>query len=82
MPTRKIHPKSARKTVEQVVREDAARQQREQARSAAPPAGLEELDKLSGYAGSIQGTPLDTAIDEQREALWLAQSIIDTVAPP
>jgi hypothetical protein len=37
-----------------------------------------DLDKLSGYSGSIQGTPLETALDEQREALWLARSIVDT----
>jgi hypothetical protein len=42
--------------------------------------GVEDLDRLSDYTGSIQGTPLDTAIDEQREALWLAQSIVDAVA--
>lgn len=45
------------------------------------PGSVEDLDRLSGYTGSIQGTPLDTALDEQREALWLAQSLIDTLAP-
>lgn len=39
-----------------------------------------KLDQLLGYAGTIQGTPLDDALDEQREALWLAQSMVDTVA--
>lgn len=41
------------------------------------PGSLEDLDRLSGYTGSIQGTHLDTAIDEQRTALWFAQSVID-----
>ena len=40
----------------------------------------EELDQLTGYSGSIQGTPLDSALDEQREALWGAQAIIDMAA--
>ena len=54
-------------------------------RSTAPqvpkPGSLEDLNRLLGYTGTIQGTPLDTALDEQREALWLARSIVDTVAP-
>jgi hypothetical protein len=29
----------------------------------------EDLDQLLGYCGSIQGTPLDQAVDEQRHAL-------------
>ena len=37
------------------------------------------LDKLSGYSGSIQGTPLDAALDEQRMAIWEARAIIDCV---
>jgi len=36
-----------------------------------------ELDKLMGYQGSIQGTPVDEAIEEQRMALWQAQAIVD-----
>jgi hypothetical protein len=35
------------------------------------------LAKLSGYRGSIQGTPLDAALDKQRFAVWEAQAIID-----
>jgi hypothetical protein len=40
----------------------------------------EELDRLAGYKGTIQGTPLDSALDEQRSAIWEAQAIIDCAA--
>jgi len=36
-----------------------------------------DLDKLMGYQGTIQGTPLDEALEEQRMALWEAQAIVD-----
>lgn len=39
-----------------------------------------ELTKLMGYSGSIQCTPLDTALDELRVALFEANSIIECVA--
>lgn len=42
-----------------------------------PPA---QADQLGGYEGSIQGTTVERALDEQREALWLAQSIVDSIA--
>ena len=37
---------------------------------------LTELDRLSGYGGSIQGTPLDEALEEQRTAIHTAQAVI------
>ena len=40
----------------------------------------DDLTKLSGYEGSIQGTTLDTALEELRTALFEAKSIIDSVA--
>jgi hypothetical protein len=40
----------------------------------------DDLTKLMGYAGSIQCTPLDTALEELRMALFEANSIIDSVA--
>ena len=43
------------------------------------PGDLADLDRLAGYTGTIQGTPLDTAIDDQRSRLWAAQSIVDMV---
>jgi hypothetical protein len=39
-----------------------------------------ELTRLSGYDGSIQGTPLEKALDERRIEIWEAQSIIESVA--
>ena len=41
---------------------------------------VDELTKLSGYDGSIQGTPLQTALDERRVEIWEAQAIIESVA--
>lgn len=41
---------------------------------------LGELNRLKGYSGSIQGTSLDTALDEQRFRCWEVASIIETVA--
>jgi len=38
-----------------------------------------ELDRLTGYQGSIQFTALDTALDEQRSLIWEAQAVIDCV---
>lgn len=38
-----------------------------------------ELDKLTGYKGSIQGTSLERALDEQRTGLFLAGAMVDTV---
>jgi len=35
-----------------------------------------DLDRLTGYSGSIQGTPLDEALDEQRVVLIGAQGIL------
>ena len=40
----------------------------------------EQLDKLMGYRGSIEGTPLAKALDEQRMVLWEAQAIVDMTA--
>jgi hypothetical protein len=40
----------------------------------------DELSKLTGYDGSIQGTPLESALDEHRTALFEAQSIVASVA--
>ena len=40
---------------------------------------LEELGALLGYSGSIQGTPLDDALDEQRGSLWQAAAIVEMV---
>jgi hypothetical protein len=45
----------------------------------ATPGSTEDLHRLLRYTGTIQGTPLDTAIDDQRSLLWTAQSIIDMV---
>lgn len=42
-----------------------------------PPAQVEQLPV---YEGTIRGTAVERALDEQREALWLAQSIVDSVA--
>jgi hypothetical protein len=39
----------------------------------------DDLDNLSGYRGSIQGTALDEALDEHRFALWDAVAVIDSV---
>jgi hypothetical protein len=41
---------------------------------------IDEIDRLTGYKGTIQGGSTECALDEQREALWLAQSIVDSVA--
>jgi hypothetical protein len=48
--------------------------------SAVGPGTNEDLDSLLGYRGSIQFTPLDTALDEQRKVLWGAQAVIDLAA--
>lgn len=40
----------------------------------------EDLDRRTGYSGTIQGGTLDEALDEQRAVLWDAQAIIETVA--
>lgn len=40
----------------------------------------ERLDQLSGYKGSIQGTPLEAALDEQRNILCAAHAMIFTTA--
>jgi hypothetical protein len=40
----------------------------------------EELEKLLGYQGSIQCTPLQTALDEQQAALYEAQAVIEVAA--
>jgi len=45
------------------------------------PGSLKDPHRLLKYIATIQDSPFDTALDEQREALWLAQSIVDTVAP-
>jgi len=45
-----------------------------------PPGVEDELATLLGYVGSIQGTPLDEAIDEQRRVLWGARAVIDLAA--
>jgi hypothetical protein len=51
-------------------------------KSAAPikPGSLEDLNRLLGYAGSIQGSALDGALDEQRRKLWEATAVIESVA--
>jgi hypothetical protein len=41
---------------------------------------VSELTKLMGYDGSIQGTPLESALDEHRTSLFEAASIIESVA--
>ena len=41
---------------------------------------VEDLDKLCGYSGSIQGTPLEDALDEQRESLWDAKALLETLS--
>jgi hypothetical protein len=43
-------------------------------------ASYDELTKLMGYDGSIQCTPIETALDERRQEIWEAQSIITCVA--
>jgi hypothetical protein len=40
----------------------------------------DDLDELTGYSGSIQGTPLDTALDQQRERIWAAVALLRTTA--
>jgi hypothetical protein len=37
----------------------------------------EVLDQLSGYSGSIAGTPVDEALDELRDRIFDAQSIVE-----
>jgi len=44
--------------------------------SDAAPGSLADLNHLTGYDGSIQGTPLEEAIDEQRSTIHEAQAII------
>lgn len=39
-----------------------------------------DLDRLSGYSGSLQGTVIDETLDEQRSVLWEAQAILELSA--
>jgi hypothetical protein len=43
------------------------------------PYGTDDIDRPSGYKGTIQGGATERAIDEQRTALWLVKSIVDSV---
>jgi hypothetical protein len=40
------------------------------------PGSAEDLDRLMGYQGSIAGTPVDEALDEQRDLIHQAQAVI------
>lgn len=42
-----------------------------------PPTSGDDLDRLLGYIGSIKGTPLEDALDEQRRELGDAQAIVE-----
>ena len=50
-------------------------------RKIAPPApSAQSIDELKGYTGSIQGRPIEEALDEHRLALWEAKAILETVS--